>query len=89
MLWGEPYLVSYYGHGNITNLWPLEDEHLILSHIIDADAEGIGRVFLFINREYSWASHSPELLHLLDVSFDIVPTAQLPTSLYMRFEISS
>lgn len=76
MLWGEPYLVSYYGHGEITNLWPLEDEHLILSRIIDADASGEGRVFLFINREYSWASHSPELLALLNLSFEMVPTAQ-------------
>lgn len=76
MLWGEPYLVSYYGHKEIESLWRLEDEDIIMSHIVEANSIDAGRVFIAINREYSWASHSPELIQLLDSSFELVPAAQ-------------
>lgn len=75
MLWGEPYLVSYYGHEDIESLWRLEDEDLILSHITRA-TNADKRVFISINREYSWARHSPELIQLLESSFEFVPSAQ-------------
>jgi len=75
MLWGEPYLIDYYGHSEIKSLWRLEDEELIMSKISQATNKK-GQIYISINREYSWAKHSTALISLLDSSFELIPSAQ-------------
>ena len=74
MLWGEPYLLEYYGHADVEGLWPLEDAESLVSQIATTVEEN-KEVFISINREPSWQRYSETLHKLILESFDLVPAA--------------
>ena len=75
MLWGEPYLLKYYGHTGIEGLWQLEDAHSLISRI-DTAVEENSEVFISINREPSWQRYSATLHKLILESYELVPAVK-------------
>lgn len=75
MLWGEPRLLSYYGHSSVESLWRLEEPTLIMDRINSAILES-NNVFVSINRFSSWLRHSVELRSLLSTVYDIESVVQ-------------
>ncbi len=85
MLWGEPYLLSYYGHPSARGLWRLEDPAVIMSEIDEA-AMSNENVYITINRESTWARYSDSLHGLLDQTYTLEPTAQFTNFTIYRLE---
>ncbi|MFK8084279.1 MAG: glycosyltransferase family 39 protein [Granulosicoccus sp.] len=75
MLWGEPYLLGYYGHADIEGLRRLEDAELIIKKIATA-VEQKNHVFVSINRVSSWQRYSENLHKLILESYDLMPIAE-------------
>ena len=74
MLWGEPYLLSYYGHSSVESLWRLEEPELIMNRI-NLAADSSDTVFVSINRLSSWNRHSQTLQHQLYKHYNLMPVA--------------
>ncbi|MFK7860346.1 MAG: glycosyltransferase family 39 protein [Granulosicoccus sp.] len=84
MLWGEPYLLAYYGHADIEGLRILEDAELILEKIATA-VEEKNHVYISINRVPSWQRYSENLHRLILESYELVPVAEFNS--FTNFEI--
>ena len=85
MLWGEPYLLSYYGHTQTRSLWRLENPTLIMSEI-EAAALTSNDVYITINRESTWERYSNTLQGQLNQSYNLVPKAQFTNFTIYRLE---
>ncbi len=57
MLWGEPRLLSYYGDSSTQNRWEV-DSPPVSSVMDDVNNDG-GKVFVAINREFTWSRGLP------------------------------
>lgn len=57
MLWGEPRLLSYYGDTSTQNRWEV-DSPPVSSVMDDVNHDG-GKVFVAINREFTWSRGMP------------------------------
>lgn len=75
MLWGEPYLLEYYGHDGIEGLWRIEDAQAIIDTIA-AIVDEKDQVFISFNREPSWQRYSEMLHKLIDETYELVPAAE-------------
>ena len=53
MLWGEPRLLSYYGDTSTQNRWEVDPSPV--SSIMDGVYSDGGKVFVAINREFTWS----------------------------------
>ena len=60
LLWGESRLLSYYGDTRTQDAWRTQLHNPVLEVIRQVDT-GTGKIFIAINREFSWAreSHPP------------------------------
>ena len=57
MLWGEPRLLSYYGDTSTQNRWEVDPSPV--SSIMDGVYTDGGKVFVAINREFTWSRGLP------------------------------
>ena len=57
MLWGEPRLLSYYGDTSTQNRWEVDPSPV--SSIMDGVYSDGGKVFVAINREFTWSRGLP------------------------------
>lgn len=57
MLWGEPRLLSYYGDTSTQNRWAVNSPPV--SSVMDDVSNDGGKVFVAINREFTWSRGMP------------------------------
>ena len=57
MLWGEPRLLSYYGDTSTQDRWEMDPPPV--SSVMDGVYSEGGRVFVAINREFTWSRSMP------------------------------
>lgn len=57
MLWGEPRLLSYYGETSTQDRWEMDPPPV--SSVMDGVYSEGGRVFVAINREFTWSRSMP------------------------------
>ena len=88
MLWGEPYLLSYYGDSRTKSVWRLENPNLIMGEIDEASITS-ANVYIVINRESTWRRYSDALLGQLNQAYKLVPKAQFTNFAIYELETNS
>ena len=88
MLWGEPYLLSYYGDSRTKSVWRLENPNLIMGEIDEASLMS-ANVYIVINRESTWERYSNVLLGQLNQTYKLVPKAQFTNFTIYGLETNS